>query len=142
MANVFSKKRFFSWLTAVLVMFALSNLYHNFILNDFDRILYPKPFFYSMLFIAYAGLSFLSMMIYFSNTVKIETHLSALLIGGLLGLMVYSVTISMGFSFNNTLSTQQMTIDLLWQIVEQGTGTLAGAICFQILDKGGFYINI
>ena len=67
MSEVLTKKHFFSWLVSTVFMFLLSNLYHNVILNDFDRILYPKPFFYSSLLIAYSGISLVGILIYTLN---------------------------------------------------------------------------
>lgn len=123
------------------MMFLLSNLYHNVLLNDFDRILFPPAFFYSMLLVAYLGIGFLIIAIYTLTIIKLGPHLSAMVIGALLGLVIYAITISMGFSFNNSLSFQQNLIDLTWQMLEQAIGGLAGAVCYQIIDKGGFYIN-
>lgn len=142
MSQVLTKKYFLSWLTCTVFMFLLSNIYHNLILNDFDRILYPKPFFYTSLFIAYAGISLVAILIYGLNIVKIGPHLSAFVIGAIIGIVIYSITITMGFSFNNSLSMQQNLLDVLWQIVEQGGGVFAGAVCYQIIEKGGFFIHI
>jgi hypothetical protein len=143
MTEVLTKKHFFSWLVSTVSMFLLSNLYHNIILNDFDRILYPKPFFYSSLLIAYSGISLVGILIYSLNFFsKLGPHFSAFLIGSILGITTYAITITMGFSFNNSLSMQQNMLDVLWQVIEQGIGLLVGAICYQIIEKGGFFIHI
>ena len=123
-------------------MFILSFVWHSVFLNDFNRILFPKILFYAGLVICYLGISFVISIFYSSGKLKLGPHLSGILIGMVIGFFIYLVALTLGFSFNNSLSMQQAMIDLTWQVIEGGVGGLAIAVCYQIFEHGGFFIHI
>lgn len=142
MARYFNKKNVISLLVGAVVMFIMSFVWHSVFLNDFNRILFPKILFYIGLAVSYIGISFLITVLYSSGKLKLGPHLSAFVIGVLTGVFIYLIALTLGFSFNNSLTMQQALIDLCWQVIEEGIGGLVIAISFQIFEHGGFFIHI
>ena len=142
MTKFLNKTYFASWLIGALIMFICSYCWHHLFLNDFERILLPDPLFYSLLGVAYLGVSFIILVIYGTGKVKLGPHLSGIVIGILTGVFIYLIALTLGFSFNNSRALKQSLFDLAWQVVEQGIGGFCIAVSYQIFDKGGFFVRI
>lgn len=70
------------------------------------------------------------MVFYHAKFLKIDNKYKGVLIGIFLGVLIYLIAVTLGFSFNNSLSRTQSILDLFWQILEQGIGgAVFGRIC-------------
>ncbi len=130
MDSIFQRKYILASFLSMLTMFLLSSLWHGVILTDFRRIQFPLPVFLALLFASYMGISIIITVFYHSKFLKINEKFKGAIIGIFLGVLIYLIAVTLGFSFNNSFSRTQSILDLLWQIVEQGLGgAVFGRIC-------------
>ena len=128
--SVLKKKYVIATFISVLVMFGLSYLWHGILLTDFSRIQIPFNIFLSLLFSAYFGISLLLLIVIKSKILTISLESKGFLSGMALGLIIYLVALTLGFSFNNSELKSQSMLDMFWQMFEQGVGGyIIGKIC-------------
>ena len=128
--SVLKKKYVVATFISVLVMFGLSYLWHGIILTDFSRIQIPFNIFLSLLFSAYFGISLLLLIIIKSKILTISLESKGFLSGAALGLVIYLIALTLGFSFNNSDLKSQSMLDMFWQMFEQGIGGfIIGKVC-------------
>lgn len=145
--KILLRRRFFiSWLLSTIVMFGVSYLWHGTVLNDFERLNYPEPIFFSCAAVAYLiiGLALnkahekFKKYVYDKSTLesfKSKPILKGMITGAMCGFSVYIIALVVGISFNYNLSLQNILLDLSWQITEQTIGGLVVGVMYRI-----FYI--
>jgi hypothetical protein len=126
-----SRKLIISWIIASLLMFFLSYLWHGILLNDFRKISYPIEFFIPFLFLLYLilgfGLSFINSIIYD----KKKPLLRGALVGIAAGFTVFLIVFVLGTSLSGApINTMHVSVDFIWQIIEQGLGGLITAYVY------------
>ena len=134
-----TKKFFFSWLVSSVVMFSLSYLWHGILLNDFQRLSYPKEIFLTGSIITYLILGFLLTRIYqmkFPKYISRKPLLRGIISGALLGIATYIIAMVIGVSFSNELTPKYILFDLLWQAVEQTFGGIAVGMVYISIYEG------
>lgn len=128
--SIFQRKYILAMLISVLLMFGLSYLWHGVFLTDFSRIQIPFNIFLSLMLAAYFGISLLLLIIIKSKILHISLESKGFLCGAALGLIIYLIALTLGFSFNNSVSRSQSLLDMAWQMLEQGIGGFViGKIC-------------
>jgi hypothetical protein len=116
------KKRFFiAWGLSVLVMMALSFLWHGVILNDFIHV--PKPYglFYSLAALAYILIGFVLTFVFTYLSMGIGIKMKGGFMGLALGFFIYLIAFVLGVSFKGS-GTEHVVVDFAWQMIEQGIG--------------------
>ena len=129
--NMSARKFFVSWIVSSLLMFGLSYLWHGVLLNDFNRLSYPKGIFFIVASIVYLIIGFAVVKVY---TLKIFEKVSGkmtirgLVAGALCGVVFYMIAMVVGISFSTELKIQYIALDMAWQAMEQGVGGMAVAV--------------
>lgn len=134
-----AKRFFLSWLLSSLVMFGVSYVWHGVILNDLERLSYPKQIYITGSVITYLILGFLSTKIFlmkFPKNILKKPLIRGIISGALLGIATYVVTLVVGVSFNTTLTTQYILFDLFWQSIEQMLGGITVAFVYISMYEG------
>jgi hypothetical protein len=134
-----AKEYFFSWILSSLCMFSLSYVWHGLILNDFARLTYPKEIYLTGSVITYLILGFLVTQIYlmrFPKSIASRPLVRGIISGILLGVATYVVSLVVGVSFSNALTTEYILFDLLWQAVEQMCGGIIVAFVYISIYEG------
>lgn len=134
-AKVFS----LSWILSSLIMFGLSYIWHGVVLNDFERLVYPREIFLTGSIITYLILGFLvtrMFLMQFPKQLATKPLLRGMLSGALLGLATYIVTLVVGVSFSTTLTTQYILFDMCWQAIEQMMGGITVAFVYISIYEG------
>jgi hypothetical protein len=136
-----NKKVISSWLFSSILMFALSYLWHGVILNDFNKISYPKPIFFSFLGLLYLISGLLISIAYSFIPDKKNPMLRGCLIGVATGFIMFLIVFVLGTSFKGKINSLHASIDFIWQIIEQGTGGLLVGIVFNYFEKREMFFN-
>ena len=134
-AKVFS----ISWILSSLMMFGLSYVWHGVVLNDFERLSYPKEIFLTGSVVTYLILGLLVTRIFlmqFPQQLAAKPMLRGILSGALLGLATYIVTLVVGVSFSTTLTTEYILFDMCWQAIEQMVGGITVAFVYIAIYEG------
>ncbi|MCB0795469.1 MAG: hypothetical protein KDB88_12090 [Flavobacteriales bacterium] len=117
------------WSLSAVVMYGLSYLWHGVILRDFHELTIPVG-----LYLALAGLVYLIIgavltvavhqaIIHEWVNLKKAFPLHAMLIGAIVGFVVYLFVFILGLSFADH-AVIHVVVDILWQMVEQALGGL------------------
>lgn len=126
-----SKTRFFlSWILSAVVMFSLSYLWHGVILNDFERLTYPRVTFLSLAALVYLGIGLSLAALNSLIVINKKSIFKGIITGVILGFFIYLITFVLGISFNSTPKFAYLALDAGWQIFEQGMGGLLCGIVF------------
>ena len=134
-----TKKFFLSWILSAVVMFSLSYLWHGILLNDLQRLSYPKEIFFTGSIITYLILGFLLTKIYlmqFPKTISKKPLIRGLISGAGLGICTYIVSLVIGVSFNSHLTPGYILFDLGWQTAEQTFGGIVVAFVYISIYDG------
>jgi hypothetical protein len=137
-----SDKRFFlSWLYSSLAMYSLFYCWHGLLLNDFAALDFPKNAFLLVSLLIYLVIG-LGMVFVFSST-KLERWknnlpLKGLIIGAIIGVILYLFSLVIGISFSKNMSIKYILFDLTWQLIEQGIGGAVIGLCYTYLRKESF----
>lgn len=116
------KKRFFiAWGLSVLVMMALSFLWHGVILNDFIHIPKPYALFYTLAGMTYILIGFVLTFVFNYLSMGIGIKMKGGLMGTALGFFIYLIAFVLGVSFKGS-GTEHVVVDFAWQMIEQGIG--------------------
>lgn len=124
------RKLLFSWIVAAMVMFSLSYLWHGIILNDYDRLDYPKSIYLGASIVAYLVIGLVVSKAY---EIKILDKFEKKpvirgIIGGVAsGFIIYLIAFVVGISFGGR-KIEYVIVDLFWQMFEQSIGGLAVGI--------------
>lgn len=126
------KSRFFiSWIACGIIMFSLSYLWHGIILNDFERLTYPRTTFLTLAALVYLGISLALVALNTFLEINKKPIIKGIVLGLILGFFIYLTTFVMGISFNSTPKFAYIALDVSWQVFEQGLG---GLICGLVFD--------
>ena len=136
-------KRFFiSWIITSAGMFLLSYVWHGLILNDFSRLSYPKELFLIFASITYLLIGFIVVKVVEYKTAKnFLIHrpvLKGFLKGMLCGLLFFMIATVIGVSFNTGSGIKNMLVDLVWQLLEQGTGGAIVGVIYMFTEPNLF----
>lgn len=106
-------------------MFTASYVWHGVILNDYERLSYPKEIFLSIASVVYLVIGAIVAHAYsgdyFKKIIK-SPLLRGLITGGICGFTIYLVSLVVGITFSSSLSLKYIIVDLTWQAIEQGVG--------------------
>ena len=130
---------FLSWIISSLFMFGLSYVWHGIVLNDLQRLSYPREIFLTGSIITYLILGFLLTRIYsmkFPKKIAKKPFLRGVISGAGLGAAAYIVSLVIGVSFNSELTPQYILFDLLWQTTEQTAGGIIVALVYISIYEG------
>jgi hypothetical protein len=140
MNSKMNAKRFFlSWIISSVVMFSLSYVWHGLVLNDFERLNYPKEIFLIGCVITYLILGFLLTKIYemkFPKKIAKRPFIRGIVSGSMLGIAAYIVSIVIGVSFNSELTPAYILFDMMWQAAEQTVGGIVVAFVYISIYDG------
>ena len=131
-----AKRYFLSWILSSLVMFSLSYVWHGVILNDIDRLTYPKEIYLAGSIITYLILGFLVTQIFMMKFLARKPFMRGIVSGVVLGVATYIVSLVIGVSFSTTLTTEYILVDLLWQAIEQMFGGIIVAFVYISIYEG------
>jgi len=116
------KKRFFvAWGLSVLVMMAVSFLWHGVILNDFIHVPKPYALFYSIAALTYLLIGFVLTFVFTYLSMGIGIKMKGGLMGLALGFFIYLIAFVFGVSFKGS-GAEHVVVDFAWQMIEQGIG--------------------
>jgi hypothetical protein len=135
------RKVLFSWIIASVLMFSISYLWHGVILNDFNRLDYPKSVYLTASIIAYLIIGFVVARIYDVQLLdKFEKKplLRGVIGGAASGFVIYLIAFVIGISFGGR-KLEYILMDVIWQIIEQGVGGLAVGYCHIIMHRLGWF---
>ncbi|MBK9175987.1 MAG: hypothetical protein IPM46_06525 [Flavobacteriales bacterium] len=117
------------WLLSSLVMFGLSYLWHGQVLSDLQEMRIPMPLYLILAGVVYLILG-LALTIGVHKAVQYEWislkkafPLTSMLLGSVMGFVVYLLIFVLGMSFAKG-GAMHMLVDALWQMVEQALGGL------------------
>lgn len=122
-----NKRFLIGWPICAVVMFSASYVWHGVILNDYDRLNYPKSFYLTIAAFVYLFLGALVTRAYSSEIIKKITSAplaKGLLSGAICGVVIYLIALVIGISFSSTISMKYIIVDLTWQAIEQSIGGL------------------
>ena len=125
------KKFLFSWILSAIVMFAASYMWHGLFLNDFNRLAYPFEIFMVVAAIVYLVLGAVVAKAYetkFFDKYEISPFFKGILVGGLLGMLIFFISIVVGVSFTSNFTLENFVFDLSWQMIEQSLGGVVVSI--------------
>ncbi len=134
-----TKRFFLSWILSSLIMFGLSYVWHGVVLNDFERLSYPKEIYLTGSVITYLILGFLVTQLFlmrFPKNIARKPLLRGIISGVLLGIAIYVVSLVIGVSFSSALTTKYILFDLLWQTFEQMCGGITVAFVYISIYEG------
>ena len=128
---VFTKQFYASWICSTGSMFSLAYFWHGVVLNDYNLLTYPKGIFFSCMALVYLiiGFSISYFYRYLTLQKKIrDRFLKGIISGGLIGILLYSITWILGISYSKHLTFDNILLDLIWQVVEQTLGGVTVSI--------------
>lgn len=128
---MFRARFFISWIFSGIVMFSLSYLWHGVILNDFERLTYPRATFLTLATIVYLGISLALTTLNTFFEINKKPIFKGLILGLVLGFFIYLIAFVLGISFNSTPKFEYIALDVAWQMFEQGLG---GLVCGLVFD--------
>lgn len=129
-----NKKFFISWLVSSVYMYAVSYVWHGIVLNDLERLTYPKNMFLLLAAMVYLGLGLaLTLAIHYIHINKPKVF-RGLFFGVAIGGFVYLIAFVFGISFHTQPKILHVAMDLTWQIIEQATGGLISAWVFRLVQ--------
>lgn len=117
------------WIASTLVMYGLSFLWHGIALNDLRELRIPMGLYVALSAVVYLviglGTTFAMHQAIQHQWIGIRQGFpfKGLLLGAVLGFLVYLVALIFGMSFTDR-KVVHMLVDVLWQMVEQGLGGL------------------
>lgn len=107
-------------------MFTLSYAWHGIVLNDYERMNYPKALFLIFSALAYIILGFLIVKMIKMHILRslLLSHkvVKGVLTGMICGLIFFVIVTIFGLSFSKVLNVKNLVFDLAWQMIEQGIG--------------------
>lgn len=128
------KRLAISTFLAMLVMFALSYVWHGVILNDFKNIPFPFPLFMALCFIVYLLISLVINIILFKIEIHENLTVKRILIGGIIGFSIYLIVFTLGHTYYER-GIEHIISDFLWQMLEQGIGAFVVDFCLHIYKR-------
>ena len=132
---------FLAWLFSALVMLGASYLWHGVILNDIERLNYPKEIYLTGSIITYLILGFVLTKIYlmkFPRPISKRPMLRGIISGASLGIVAYILSLVIGVSFSSSLTIKNILFDMTWQITEQIIGGIVVGIAYVAEFEGNF----
>lgn len=119
-------KFFVSWLACSVAMFMLSYFWHGEVLNDLERVSYPKDIFLAITALVYLGIGLaITVLTYVLKRIK-DSFKYGIAIGAIAGVFIYAIAFVLGISFYPIMSFKAIIFDLSWQTFEQAFG---GLVC-------------
>ena len=119
------------WLFSAFTMFGLSYFWHGVVLTDLQRIEYPFGLFFLLASLLYVSLAAALLLLIRFVDIKMGNALKGLLIGGLLGFLVYLIAFTLGISFQPNPEIKHLALDFTWQMLEQGVGGFVCGLVYQ-----------
>ncbi len=128
-----------SWLISSVGMFILSYIWHGYVLLDFFKNGTPTglSLFYKILIYLVIGfiITWLFNLRIFKEFLKYSPSLKGIIIGVLVGIVVFSISTFKSISYNVSLSHQYLLLNFLWQVFEQAMGgLLVGVVYYFLFD--------
>lgn len=117
------------WLLSALVMYALSYIWHGIALTDLQELKIPIWLYLLLSALVYlliamgVKLAIHHCIIHEWISLKRAFPLMSILIGAVVGFVVYLIVFILGMSFASR-DVMHIAVDILWQMVEQGVGGL------------------
>jgi hypothetical protein len=137
------KKFIFSWLISAVIMYSLSYAWHGILLNDFDRISFPRGAYLTMAAFVYLLIGFIVASAYNSEAIERISKkpiLKGLVAGVICGFVLYIVALVVGVSFGGR-SLENILIDVFWQVIEQGIGGLVVGYLHVLIEINGWFYS-
>lgn len=132
---------FLAWLTSALIMLGASYLWHGVILNDIERLNYPKEIYLTGSIITYLILGFVLTKIYlmkFTRPISKRPMLRGIISGASLGIVAYILSLVIGVSFSSSLTIKNILFDMTWQTTEQIIGGIVVGMAYVAEFEGNF----
>lgn len=103
-------------------MFLAFYAWHGWILNDIDRLAYPKDFFLLVSSCTYLGIG--ALMAFFVQILTVPERLPrrGWVVGIFAGVFIFSIAFVFGVSFNSSQGVLHLLTDFCWQVLEQTSG--------------------
>lgn len=121
-----TKRFFFTWIISAIFMFSLSYIWHGIVLNDFEKLNYPKEFFLILASFTYLFIGFVLVKFYESrfleNFFSEKQIFKGVVKGAMCGFIFFLIATVVGVSFNTGSGLKNLALDLGWQLFEQGVG--------------------
>jgi len=120
-----------SWLISAVIMYSAFYCWHGILSNDFYKIQYPKGIFLILAALVYIVISFVLAKLFDYKPIRKKIKnlfLRALILGSILGFLLFSISIVFGIGFSASYSFQIFMADALWQLFEQIIGGLVIAL--------------
>lgn len=120
-----------SWVISAIIMYSAFYCWHGILSNDFYKIQYPKGIFLILAALVYIFISFVLARLFDYKLIRKKIKnlfLRAIVIGSLLGFLLFSISIVFGIGFSASYSLQIFLVDAFWQIFEQILGGLIIAL--------------
>ncbi len=108
-------------------MFTLSFIWHGVILNDFNRLDYPRNVYLIASLVAYLIIGLIVSRAYYLKPMErfekkpVMRGVSA---GAVSGFVIYLIAFVIGISFGGR-KLEYVIVDLIWQVIEQSAGGIA-----------------
>jgi len=136
---MFSKRFYLSWIISALLMFLLSYVWHGIFLTDLSRLNYPKELFLTFAAFVYLIIGFVITKVtefkIFHKHFKRKPIFRGLLAGLGCGFALFLISNVVGVSFSTGSRLENMLLDFVWQLIEQGVGGLSvGIIRFLVFE--------
>jgi hypothetical protein len=131
--HVYGKRFMIAWITSAVIMFGCSYLWHGVVLNDYERINYPRGIFLTAAAFVYLFVAFLLTRLYhirLLDKISLNPLVRGPIAGAVTGLMVYMIAIVIGVAANYAADFQYMLFDVIWQALEQTIGGLITGLVF------------
>ncbi len=120
-----------SWIASSVAMFGVSYLWHGIVLNDFNRLNYPKGVFFITAAVVYLVIGLLvarACEIRISIKFLKNPLAKGVVMGAFSGFIIYLVAMVIGVSFMQAHEMKYMLFNIACQMVEQGVGGIAVGI--------------
>ncbi len=118
-----------AWLFTSIIMFVMFYWWHGVFLNDFAAVAFPLEQYLRLAVIVYLSLGLVIYGLIAFLDFTIGPAKKGVLIGTVMGFLIYLVAFFFGVSFHNTAEPEHLMLDFIWQMAEQGFGgLLCGAI--------------
>lgn len=136
-------KRFFiSWIVATVIMFTMFYLWHGILLNDFTRISYSLDVFLYLSALVYLVIGLIVAVLNTALEYNKKPYARGIIFGIALGFFIYLIAFVLGVSFYADPKIEHIVLDFVWQMVEQGVGSMICAMSYAyMMEKDKLLIH-
>jgi len=125
--NMLNKRFYISWITGAVLMYVLFYFWHGVVLNDLNKIAYPKGIFLTFAAVTYLFISLIVFKAFHFKPLKdfiSNNFYRAIVAGSITGIVLYMASVVLGISFSPEFSLRNLMLDCGWQMIEQTAGAM------------------